>query len=538
MTKNTVPVVLFFALYCLCCNHNSTKPVKRSSENAKTSLKTASQVKEELKHDDLFDEYPSGGWWREPSKLNSVVQRIAHILIRHSESALSYEEKGTGHVFANRSKRSKEDAKNIALKIRYQLAKDPSRFDSLAKRHSDDLTTSANGGGTGVIRAAWVQKRVINALAHLEEGEISKVFETSNGFNIVQRLPLPPNQEITGQQIYIAYGGATIPSQTIRLPREEAKKRVETIHKELRTKPELFEDYVQRYSDEPNKALLGDVGQWKTYHSKPYLAVLLDILSQTKVGGLTEIVETRNGYSIFRRTSLTKRKTYAAHMIAISVKRNKAAKGVDTERQLSYADAKILAERLLKSLKRVPSAFDKVRRKYCFAELCRETPFVWQQGKGMPKIEAALSSVPVGNIVDEVVENISGFWILRRQAPPTFTKDKSSAVEEKIATEIPNPEPLDLKQAIQIIPKTALVSSTRVLKKETITALNLTGENARAVENIYDRLATGFENQPRENYERLQQQAERDLLDALGPKLYGDLSYFTEQWLEGFLRWL
>lgn len=80
-------------------------------------------------------------------------------------------------------------AREQAGKVRAELANDPSKFAELAKKYSDDKTSSDQGGLLPFF-VEGNQEVALNNMAFglRTDGEISEVFETSQGFEIIQRV--------------------------------------------------------------------------------------------------------------------------------------------------------------------------------------------------------------------------------------------------------------------------------------------------------------------------------------------------------------
>lgn len=82
-----------------------------------------------------------------------------------------------------------EAARDKAGKIRAELANDPSKFAELAKQHSDDKSSAHKGGLLDFFGENEREQALVNATFELSaDGDISEIFETSEGFEIVQRI--------------------------------------------------------------------------------------------------------------------------------------------------------------------------------------------------------------------------------------------------------------------------------------------------------------------------------------------------------------
>ena len=82
-----------------------------------------------------------------------------------------------------------EAARDKAGKIRAELANDPSKFAELAKQHSDDKSSAHKGGLLDFFGENEREQALVNATFELSaDGDISEIFETSEGIEIIQRV--------------------------------------------------------------------------------------------------------------------------------------------------------------------------------------------------------------------------------------------------------------------------------------------------------------------------------------------------------------
>jgi peptidyl-prolyl cis-trans isomerase SurA len=82
---------------------------------------------------------------------------------------------------------SEQDAKTRLSQLRLRLL-GGENFSELARSHSDDRASSANGGELGWVNAGDLVPRFEEVMNHLQAGEISQPFETEFGWHIVQVL--------------------------------------------------------------------------------------------------------------------------------------------------------------------------------------------------------------------------------------------------------------------------------------------------------------------------------------------------------------
>ena len=123
------------------------------------------------------ENYPKGGWWR--ADLSDVALAPAHILVRFAGTGTA---DGDLHVPNIPITRNEVEARALAQRIASALQKDPSQFDALAREYSDDLATRERGGRLGTWLVPSLPDAMIDALGHLQRGEISRPVRSALGF--------------------------------------------------------------------------------------------------------------------------------------------------------------------------------------------------------------------------------------------------------------------------------------------------------------------------------------------------------------------
>ncbi|MDB4946424.1 MAG: Foldase protein prsA 4 precursor 5, partial [Labilithrix sp.] len=110
------------------------------------------------------------------------------------------------------------------------------------------------------------------------------------------RRPLPPGESIRASHILVAYAGAMSSEQT--RSREEARARAEECLQRVRQ----GEDFVQlaaEYGDDATRARGGELGAFsRARFPAPFTSAAFAL----EPGGTSDIVETRYGFHIIRRT--------------------------------------------------------------------------------------------------------------------------------------------------------------------------------------------------------------------------------------------
>lgn len=82
--------------------------------------------------------------------------------------------------------RTKEEALALATEVQ-QKAAAGADFPELARQHSDDPGSAAEGGSLGVFDRTQMVKEFADAAFALEIGGVSKVVESPFGFHVIQR---------------------------------------------------------------------------------------------------------------------------------------------------------------------------------------------------------------------------------------------------------------------------------------------------------------------------------------------------------------
>jgi peptidyl-prolyl cis-trans isomerase D len=93
----------------------------------------------------------------------------------------------------------KSDAEKARIKaemerILAEARKNPEKFAALAKKHSQDPGSAANGGDLGFNAAGAMVKPFDDALFAMKEGDISNIVETQYGYHIIKLLGIQPGR--------------------------------------------------------------------------------------------------------------------------------------------------------------------------------------------------------------------------------------------------------------------------------------------------------------------------------------------------------
>jgi len=104
----------------------------------------------------------------------------------HKYEMLSTEKIDVSHILISKNERSEEEALDLANSVYDQLVEDPSAFDELVLKYSEDPSAASNMGSfKGVKRGDMVAPFESKAFS-LEPGDISEPVKTQYGYHIIR----------------------------------------------------------------------------------------------------------------------------------------------------------------------------------------------------------------------------------------------------------------------------------------------------------------------------------------------------------------
>lgn len=409
--------------------------------------------------------YPPAAWrLADPNELARVVLWVSHILIRHDASKnleVSFSLADWSSV-APSPARSRTQALELAREVATKA--EAGDFAALAREYSEDITTRDQGGSLGGITASqlllWPQ--VLDALAAISEGEISRVVETRYGFHVFARSRPVFEQAVSGSRIVIGHARARwlgvvrsdVPPQR---SREDALALATEVFEQARAQPEDFERLVARYSEHPDALEGGDFGSWSTREPSPFPREI-EVLRSLDVGKVAAPIDSPFGFEIIIRTPERPREQFAMTAIRLPFERNAPA-DQSSSRASSLARARSMARRVAEE----PAAFAALQEESC----CR---FVeqWPEGRGSPVLTAALRGLEIGRVAEQPMEAEASWVIPRRLAPRPV---------ESLPTRFALPAPYvpDLAFHIPNLPPQVRDAQLQRVAKKARAALGLTG---------------------------------------------------------------
>lgn len=387
------------------------------------------------------ENYPKGAWWR--ADLSEVVLAPAHILIRFAGTETADTDI---HVPDVPITRSESAARLLAQRIASDLQKDPSQFEALAREYSDDLTTRQRGGRLGTVLVPSLPDAIIDALGHLQRGEISRPVRTALGYHVVRSLDVPAVTRVSGSEIVISYAG--MPAAT-RFGRPSARTRAEALElgarvaREAKEHPERFSELAARYSDAPDAVRGGDMGErWSYDMWDPFV---LDTLRSLRGGEVYGPIDDADwGMRIIQRTAPS-RETVAATVILVAHALDPRPDWTDPSVTRSQAEARAIADGLVRKLALAPGTFDDERKLHCDFGLCAVQPVAYASGTSpWPGLDAELAKVAPGEVTRTPVWTPAGFVLARREDPTRYPEEPFTP-----RFELPRPPRIDLESATE-----------------------------------------------------------------------------------------
>jgi PPIC-type PPIASE domain len=415
--------------------------------------------------------YPPGRWRLvSPQILANTALWVSHILILHegSDASVPGVVGRPWRLDGPTPSRSRAEALRLANEIALQAAAQPQDFSRLARDYSEDSTTRSLGGALGGIRATdfMFVGSVLDALSMLKPGEISRVVETSHGFHVLQRRPVPAPGKVSGAHLVLAHDDASwLRSLGIAAPqrtRAEAMSLATSIQRRALA-GEDFTALVRRHSEHPDREVGGDIGTWSP--SEPaYYPRAVEALLQLPIGGISAPIDGHYGLEILQRTPDVAWRVYAMEAVKL---------GFDPTDGASKRAALDRARELIASLKRDPGRFDEWRSEYCCTGAER-----WEEGRDEPGLSRIVSQLALGQVVAEPVQQYFNVVVPRRVDPSAVPAGSEPIFE------LPAPNRPDLDWLLERMPPRLLVRELLALVAEQPAALKTDTDRERVLQEL------------------------------------------------------
>ncbi len=278
-------------------------------------------------------------------------------------------------------------------------------FAALAKKYSDDASTSLSGGDLGVVGRGRLHPDLEKAAFGLGPGQVSDVAESPRGFHLLQRHS---PTEFQAAEIAVTYTGAKQSTRyRLRVPRarEEARGLAEQIHRRVLSGASFFAEAIA-HSDLFNYESGGIYPIFKPGTHPPELE---EIVSGLRVGAVSEIIETGTGFHIVKRLPV-----HRIQVRQILIEHRRPGEAADAHKR-SREEARRLALEVRARAQTPGSDFSALARKYS------DGPAVDRGGENEPfgrgqrsfAFEQAAFSLKIGEI-SPVIEAPAGFFIVKR----------------------------------------------------------------------------------------------------------------------------
>jgi hypothetical protein len=472
--------------------------------------------------DDGLDPYPRGRWRLDPASLNDVLLSFEEILVSHREA------RDSRGLASNQQGRTRGEALVRAKDLASQARAHPETFQALARRHSDDTVNASWGGTAGVVRAPLVQEQLLDALALLEVGEVSRVIATPEGFHVIKRLAVPPDERLAAKRIVIKYRGSQgtpRPGVSVSRTRQEARVAADLLASDLKGNPGAFESAVEQHSEEYDVSGGGYMGTWPLYDGSAW-ALIFHAIASTPIGAVSDPVESAEGFNILKRTPPVPPARWAVRELVVSYS-DAPERSRSRVVPRSKDEARTLAARLAAELSAAPEKMAAAIDRYCDLERCPNSPSLWEPGRNYASLDRVVAALRINEVSSRAVESPMGFHVLRRDDPATLPP----AVDEPVTFEVPEPAFKDLAFILEHASNGQLASGARTVASEGVRELKLEGREAKEFSRLFEHLAKTFEEAQVDTRKASFDETDRQVEALLGPDRHRHFHGFLEQWL-------
>jgi PPIC-type PPIASE domain len=380
--------------------------------------------------------YPPARWRLAAlPRLDSVLINFSHILIRHADISDTQATLTPADWFVPYPKvtRSKEEALRFVRELADRI-QGGEPFGEVARQASEDPLTASRGGGLGGQSAAQLRMwpEVLDALAQVRIGEVTRPLSLPDGVHLFVRDSLPPLRSLSGRRLVIGHKDApwlqfNTRKELVARTRDEALELARQIQSELAAHPQRFEARVRELSEHLDAERGGDIGEWSS-REPSLLWRELQVIGELQVGEVSAPMDGLFGIEILQRTELRPRQTYAVDLLRLGF-----APSAPSEHPASQQHVFELAQRLATSAAAQPEQFSEYQDQYCCRGVERTV-----EGRGWPALDVALSKLEPGQVALAPVLGEASQWLVvkRLREVPTIAP---------IEFELPAPERPDIE---------------------------------------------------------------------------------------------
>lgn len=467
---------------------------------------------------------PKGRWRLARAELERVVLFPAHVLVRHADcDPMAPFAEQPWEALAPPPTRTREAALQRALALFREAGSDPDALSRIAREHSEDRLTAAQGGALGGVSADRLQlyPDVLDGLATLAPGQGSTVVETQHGFHILWLRAQPRPQSVAARRLVIGYGAAAAAGSAAAAPgaapgtsaprmrtRAEAEALSARVADALRADPARFDALADAYSepapDSARDRSLAVFGTWST-HEPSAQPLSIQALAQVPVGGVS-VVDSPLGFQVLLRTAARPVERRYADVIRIEFADVGAGTplgpqpvpaptgapdqaGVDGERSRlrTRAQAEALMGSIADSVAEAPASFARFQRSYCCGGVRR---FVRRSA-------VALGTKPASDPLEALVFGLSPGEVARVSVPGALLLARRLSEAEARAQSVavfalPAPEGPDVVQLSTRVRGPAVQRLIGSVADEAVAALALSGARAEAFGRVHEELGHLF----------------------------------------------
>ena len=299
--------------------------------------------------------------------------------------------------------RTKEEALAKANELIKEISADPSRFEDLAREHSDG-PSGAEGGDLGMWAKGQMVPEFDTAIEALEIGGLaSEPVETAFGYHVMRRND-GRAAHYGAQGFIVGVAGMQNVPPTVTRDSAAAAALIEEIQAKITG--DNFDELATEYNDFAEGPMF--IGAFKDGDPvSPEILALIKTLGFDEAGGPLELPV---GYAFLKRIKLEQRA--GAHILIAYAGAMRAAPEVTRTKEEAKAEAERVAALAIAS----PQTF---------AELAEEHsdgpsgPLggdlgLWFRGAMVPEFDEALDKMDVGDITNEPVETDFGYHVIMR----------------------------------------------------------------------------------------------------------------------------
>lgn len=422
--------------------------------------------------------YPHARWrLATMDELNRTVLWVSHILIRHErsdrEAPFSH-----GWVVGPPPRRSREDARILAESLAARAVAAPETFARLAEQYSEDVATNRFGGSLGGVRANNFDAPILDALAALRPGEVSRAVATSHGYHVLLLRTPPERATLAARRIVVGYE-----QQEASLPRPRGSGRsreaafviARAIAKALRDDPRAWSRVLAQYEPEIDTKPVAYLGVWSNVEPGPWPREM-EQLARAEVGEILGPMDGLEGVEVLERVPVPpEHPEYAVQVLKISY-----ATHVPVENPDSRESAIKRASSLVATLRETPTEWDALRQRFC----CN-SPEVWSQGRVSQALVDEAATLGIGDISKMPVDD-PPFFVIAKRLDPQETKQPA------IRFDLPSPAVIDVYQTAVSSSGTAVQRMIRTIADEASSVLRLAPARARDLKTLHEDLAQSF----------------------------------------------